>query len=550
MDLQQASALLEFALPWLKFAGQLMLWGWGLAVVAMIIGMFLLLISKPWTAQLDIPEGVDTSDLDDKVKAEFNQYCYERACDDLVFNSNRNGKEQKLTHIDNKNGTILYPMEWQLTMWHKLFDWFLFPNHPSFLAQILNIVLVTPFTNITALSLHYQMYLNEIFHTRFFSRGIHFLMMPFITWVYLLFGAWFSLNDVCTFLHLPHTNLAEIWKAFLIEHVGDNYLVGLLELNGGFAIFLSFVIWYFLWGLVSKAYALGFAMAPIMGVLWVVANGFSQLTRFPTGGEWYWHSPWWANWIILGCFFAFIQAFSHTPEPLPPRVNRTAHWMSLAHFFQLNKHRPVMVLFVVVGQAIFGTFDEFWAGPRLLPLLVLKVLYMLGYNKDQWRTIYKVSNLARKIGNPALDYIGVGGANQPSKEEKDIQAAIEFHPPATFHDARKEKDRLQRIFKGTPEDKLPKNKSDKNYKEYLQYKAYRSLVLRTKANRYAFGPFVANSKDRKVQQAQLAKLTKKDLGGHIFLDLVREDLFRVEAKRQTELYNFQNQQNKKTKKRN
>lgn len=219
--------------------------------------------------------------------------------------------------------------------------------------------------------------------------------------------------------------------------------------------------------------------------------------------------------------------------------------MSLAAFIQSNKDRPLYLAWVVIGQTIFGTFDEFWAGPRLLPLLVLKVLYMLGYNEKQWKTIYRVSTLARKLGNPALDYIGVGGANQPSKEEKDIQAAIQFSPPKTFHDAKQEKYRLQRLFKGVPESQLPKKKGDKNYEEYLQYKAIRSLVLRTKANRYAFGPFVASGADRKVQQAQLAKLTKQDLGGHIFLDLVREDMYKVEARRQSDLFKFQQAKNKK-----
>jgi len=61
-------------------------------------------------------------------------------------------------------------------------------------------------------------------------------------------------------------------------------------------------------------------------------------------------------------------------------------------------------------QVLFGTFDEFIASPRLLPLEILKIGYLLGYKPEQWTLIQKLADLALAWGDPALDYIGTGGA--------------------------------------------------------------------------------------------------------------------------------------------
>jgi len=60
-------------------------------------------------------------------------------------------------------------------------------------------------------------------------------------------------------------------------------------------------------------------------------------------------------------------------------------------------------------QMLFGTLDEWLAAPRLLPLLVLKFCFLLGYQVERWRFINWVSSLALASGNPAVDYIGTGG---------------------------------------------------------------------------------------------------------------------------------------------
>jgi len=98
-------------------------------------------------------------------------------------------------------------------------------------------------------------------------------------------------------------------------------------------------------------------MVPQLVMMWMAANVFNDWTSDKTG-PWYNHSPLWANFIVLGAIFAFIQALSHTPEPLPPRVTRTAHWISIRSFIHTHSKNPLYIAWVFILQAIFGTIDE------------------------------------------------------------------------------------------------------------------------------------------------------------------------------------------------
>jgi hypothetical protein len=63
----------------------------------------------------------------------------------------------------------------------------------------------------------------------------------------------------------------------------------------------------------------------------------------------------------------------------------------------------------LAAQAGFGTVDEIVASPRLLPVLLLELLRLLGHDparRAAWRSL---SARAIASGNPALDYIGIGG---------------------------------------------------------------------------------------------------------------------------------------------
>jgi hypothetical protein len=77
-----------------------------------------------------------------------------------------------------------------------------------------------------------------------------------------------------------------------------------------------------------------------------------------------------------------------------------------------HRHPPGTVLRragQLAAQAVFGTVDEIVASPRLLPVLLLELLWLLGHDpvrRAAWRSL---SACAIASGNPALDYIGIGG---------------------------------------------------------------------------------------------------------------------------------------------
>jgi hypothetical protein len=99
---------------------------------------------------------------------------------------------------------------------------------------------------------------------------------------------------------------------------------------------------------------------------------------------------------------AFLQALSHVREPLPPRVSRSPHWTPLATYVgSASARERVRRVGHVEGQAVFGTFDEWIASPRLLPVLVPRA-----EQRDAWKA---VSGRAVASANPAIDYVGIGG---------------------------------------------------------------------------------------------------------------------------------------------
>jgi hypothetical protein len=60
------------------------------------------------------------------------------------------------------------------------------------------------------------------------------------------------------------------------------------------------------------------------------------------------------------------------------------------------------------GQ-LFFTVDEIVASPRLLPVLLLELLWLLGHDPGRRAAWRALSARAIASGNPALDYIGTGG---------------------------------------------------------------------------------------------------------------------------------------------
>jgi len=131
--------------------------------------------------------------------------------------------------------------------------------------------------------------------------------------------------------------------------------------------------------------------------MWVSTNFFYFYTRYPVEeATWYAPAPLYANPILLGYIFAFIQCTSHYPEDLPPRMNGTDHWMTLKHYF--SQHSFAFIVGMLAVSINCGTVNEFLAGPRLFPLFVLRQFFKMGYQEGKWKRIKEIVALARKSG--------------------------------------------------------------------------------------------------------------------------------------------------------
>ena len=228
---------------------------------------------------------------------------------------------------------------------------------------------VTPSTNVTGLNLVYQSYLNHIFHRTRLARAGHAVCMPVI--VTALVALLFPVHAI-----LPAAIALAAWWAYWAVKERD-------PVWGGCGIALAAAL---------------YPLAQALGRLGAAEH--SPLAQ-----------PW--AWVLIA---GALQAGSHILEPLPPRVTRSVHWIApgavparAARPPQPGGHRGCAALAQLAAQAIFGTVDEIVASPRLLPVLLLELLFLFGHHparRAAWRAL---SAQAIASGNPALDYIGTGG---------------------------------------------------------------------------------------------------------------------------------------------
>lgn len=124
---------------------------------------------------------------------------------------------------------------------------------------------------------------------------------------------------------------------------------------------------------------------------------------------------WYFNPVLWTLVLCLCQAISHSFEPkIPPRVNQTNHWMSCDIICKTYGFPKTLLIFM--AQAIFGTIDELLASPRLLPLLILRICFTLGYSPKEWKVLKILVKKSLQYGDPALDYIGTGGADYLPKD--------------------------------------------------------------------------------------------------------------------------------------
>lgn len=235
---------------------------------------------------------------------------------------------------------------------------------------------VVPSTNLTYLSLQYQSYLNDIFHLRWCSRAVHFVCMPIIT--------------------------ALVLAALHPLRLGGLHgsLLGAIALAG----------WWLLWSVRERLLLWGAVITAWAGAIYLGATAIasSSLLAPPSSPS---LTP--LSWALA---LAALQAASHAPEPrLPPRVTRSPHWVATTDYLLGTGDAPrtlgarALRLLHLVEISIYGPIDELVASPRLAPIQLLEVMWLLGYaprTRAAWKSL---SARAVASGNPAIDYIGTGG---------------------------------------------------------------------------------------------------------------------------------------------
>ena len=230
------------------------------------------------------------------------------------------------------------------------------------------IATVTPSTNVTVLNLAYQSYLNHVFHRTRLARAGHAICMPVIV------------TALLALLYPVHATLP-----------------------GAVAL----AAWWAYWAVKERDRVWGVSAVGLAAALYPFALALGRLGAVEPSPL---AQPW--AWVL---FAGALQAGSHVLEPLPPRVTRSVHWILPAEYLlgRAGQRNPPGTAARRAGQltaqAVFGTVDEIVASPRLLPVLLLELLWLFGHDPARREARRALSARAIASGNPALDYIGTGG---------------------------------------------------------------------------------------------------------------------------------------------
>jgi hypothetical protein len=269
----------------------------------------------------------------------------------------------------------------EMLWWTRKFAWLIAPppGRETWVSRMVGLVTVTPSAHVANLSLHFQSFLFDVFHQTTIARIAHIVCMPLINMMILVW-------------------LAQFGAAALF-------------------VAIALCVWYLVQGWWNGVLGLGLAMLPLTVATYVGASAYFAAFGLPAAeSTWYAPTIAAANPILWAAVLSFVQAASHGPEPkLPPRVTTTDHWQTLPEFVfgsSARRHGPGQVLVRLVrsvAQIVFGALDEFWASWRLVNLNVLELMWRLGYKPEMYARFKQLSRRAVAHGDPAIDFIGVGG---------------------------------------------------------------------------------------------------------------------------------------------
>jgi hypothetical protein len=273
-------------------------------------------------------------------------------------------------------------------------------RRPGALAWLWQRITVTPLAHVTFLNVDYQVYLNQIFHTSRVAKVGHGVCIP--------------LNVLLLFYGLAQFTWPGTHPA---EHAPRPLL-----LNAGLVLLVVLALWYGALAVKLKSPLLGLVLAVWLGGLWAAGNTLYSLafTLEPAARTWWLPTPWYLAPLFWMGIVSGLQAWSHLGEPLvPPRANGTRRWLPVRSYILGDASAPhrgaslVRRAVEVFVGSVWGTVDEWWASSKLLPIVTLDWLWRLGYRPEE-RAVFE-SRAARAIasGDPALDYVGVGGDASP-----------------------------------------------------------------------------------------------------------------------------------------
>jgi hypothetical protein len=257
--------------------------------------------------------------------------------------------------------------------------WLVSPSElPGSLAsRFFRMVLVAPFTQLTFFSFDLQAFLFGVFHTTFWARAGHLVFMCTVNFFMLV-----ALGRI----QLSHgLDAGLVYGALLaLLHVSVALSVGLV-----------------LWAVCAAALVLALQLVAHVAVV-ASAAWLHALAE---------HA-----WFGLG-LSAFLLALSHATEPrLPPRAVAGPRWLAIGEYVlgPVNaRHAPSVRLVNGLRVALFvlwGTLNEWVAAVRLMPYNFLWLMFSLGYAKPLRDRVLDHVQRALASENPALDYVGIGGA--------------------------------------------------------------------------------------------------------------------------------------------
>jgi hypothetical protein len=246
---------------------------------------------------------------------------------------------------------------------------------PSLRRGIRN-ALVAPFTQLTFLSFDLQYFLFGVFHQTWTARAGHLLGMGL----------------VILFLMAGFSQLTAGWSGF----------------DGGAAFATLLLSWYAAISRDARLARWWLVMLPIVGALYMGSKAFLLATAGSSG-------PWAQPWLLIFAS-AFIVSISHGAEPLfPPRAGDPRRWLSVREFVfgpEDQRSSPALAagrLARVAAYPFIGMLDELWAAPRLFPYTILSLMFRFGYAPAARAVLDDRARRALESGNPAVDFVGIGG---------------------------------------------------------------------------------------------------------------------------------------------